>query len=572
MSNSSRNALGPYLRPYAWDILMIVSFQAVGVVMQVLAIGMLMPILDSSVDGYGADYILEEGVTLVGMTVAFAMCVSLASRMSSELSSSVSSDMRRDILAASLRVQSLDSFGDTATLPMTCLTADVQELQEHVFRSFSTYVPLPVLGATMVVCTYVINAAIGAMVLIAMASVIVVTYLLSRRVSKAHFERIASLDHLNAMLKEGVDGARTIRAYSGEEYELSKYLSASNLFGTSSKKVALNSYYLPSFSLAFVWVFIVFVYMVAALGLSSQVIRPTHLVLFMQFTTCIISSLAMVPYICLSVPRARVSMARIGSVVGIRGDPIPETDRRDDTCDLRASGVGFVDVFGRKMLDGLDLEVPRGTVATITGTNGCGITELIDMVTAFSSPSSGSISVCGMEVGQSDPADIRRAVSYAGRQSGVFAGTLRFNLDPAGTLDDDAIMDMCRRTGFDEYVGLFPEGLDARTCAARMSGGQVQLMAFTRCLLRDAEMYVLDDCLFSLDERTRRKAVRAVLDVRSGRTVVFASHEMDTVEVSDVVFLMKDGRIVDSGAHERLMSESRVYSEMFERSSGGIAC
>ncbi|MBR6203848.1 MAG: ABC transporter ATP-binding protein [Candidatus Methanomethylophilaceae archaeon] len=572
MSRSTGRTLGFYLRPYSWEILVIVTFQAIGVVMQVLAIGMLRPILDSSVEGYGVEYILDEGVILLGMTIAFAVFVSLASRMSSQLSLSVSSDMRRDVLASSLKVQRLDSVGDMGSFSMTCLTSDVQEVQEHVFKSFSTYLALPFLATAMVACTYMINATVGVMVIMAMISVILITYLLSRRTYEAYAEKIVSLDNLNTMFKEEVKGARMIRAFGGKDHEMEKYLRASNTYGSCTKRIALNSYYLPSFSMAFVWIFVVMVYMIAALGLSSHVIRPTHLVLFMQFTTCIISSLALVPYICLSIPRARVSMRRIGGVSGLHESPVPNTERAEDPCDLRASGTRFEDGFGRVMLDGLDLEIPRGTVATVTGANGCGLTELVDIVTAFSLPTSGSVSVCGMDVGSSDPRDIRRAVSYAGRQSGVFSGTIRFNLDPAGACDDDSILEMCRRTGFIDYVELSEGGLDAKVYSAMMSGGQVQLMALTRCLLRDAEMYVLDDCLFSMDEATRRKAVRAVLDVRRGRTVFFASHEMDTVEVSDVVFLMKDGRIVDSGTHERLMSCSGAYYEMYSRSSGGIVC
>ena len=105
-----------------------------------------------------------------------------------------------------------------------------------------------------------------------------------------------------------------------------------------------------------------------------------------------------------------------------------------------------------------------------------------------------------------------------------------------------------------------------------MSGGQSQLLALTRCLLRDAELYVFDDCFFSMDLVTRKKALSAVLDICSGKTVLFASHDMSTVELSQKVFVVKDGHVVDSGTHSGLLKESSFYSDMFKKSSGGLSC
>ena len=106
MAASTRKVLRMYLYPYSWHIMAIMTLQVLAVITQVLAIGMLKPILDTGVDGYGVEYIVQQGVVLLGITMTFALAVSLASKMSSEVASYVASDLRRDILAASLRVQS----------------------------------------------------------------------------------------------------------------------------------------------------------------------------------------------------------------------------------------------------------------------------------------------------------------------------------------------------------------------------------------------------------------------------------------------------------------------------------
>ena len=572
MSSSSRKILRSYLRPYVWNIMAIATMQIVASVMQVLAISMLKPILDTSIEGYGVEYIVEEGVILLGITFLFAVALSLAFRMSSEVASLVASDLRRDVLAASLRVQNMESAGNTTTFAMTCLTSNVQTVQEFVFQSFAMYLPLPLLAVLMVQCTYYISPTFGQMVAVAMVAVIAMTYLLSRRVAKAHEESMKGQDHIYCLLREKVSGARMIRSYRGQEYENKKFWGYSDYYGSRNLRIAINSYYLPAFSTAFIWIFIVFVYMVAALGVSNQTIRPSHLVLFMQFTTCIISCLAIVPYICLHVPRAMASMDRVADTVSIADDRPKTTDRKEGADALNIRGLAFVDVFGRRMLNGLDMDVRKGEVVTVTGPNGNGLMELVDTILAFSTPTSGAVSVCGMDVATSNPSDIRESISYAGRQSGTFASSLRFNLDPHGWHDDAKILEVCRKTGFIGYVESLGKGLDSVVSASSMSGGQSQLMALTRSLLRDAELYVFDDCFFSMDAATTRQAISAVRDVCSGKAVMFVSHDMSTVALSQKVFLVKGGRVVGEGTHESLLRESPLYSEMYGKSSGGVSC
>ncbi len=573
MSAKTRRASLSYLRPHAFSILSIAALQVTGVVMQVMSIGMLKSILDKSQSGYGNEYILGEGLKLLVFAIVFSISVYLASRLSSRVAAMVASQIRKDVLASALKVQRLDSAGDSATYTMTCVTSDAMIVQEHVFSSLSIYFPLPILAAAMVWCTYRISTTIGLMVLASMAAVVALTYVFSRHAATFQADRIVGQDMVARSLREKVTGARTIKAYSAQEYERAKFSGVSAFFGEKNKNATLSSYYLPTFTTAFIWIFIVFVYMIAALGMSQQTIRMPHLVMFMQFTTCIVSSLAIIPFICIQAPRARASMERILEVLKASGGEKPKTTtRKESGSALEVCGASFHDGFGRETAGRMDIAVPKGKVVTLTGPIGCGMTELIDCITAFSAPVSGSVAVCGMDVASSDPYDIRCAVSYAGRRSGVFSSTVRSNLDATGALDDARILEICEATGFIEYVRGLPGGLDCILSPNIMSGGQAQLLALTRCLLRDAELYVFDDCFFSMDAKTRAKAVRSILDVRSGKTVLFASHEMTTVGVSDMVFLIDGGRVVGSGTHKELLTGSPLYADMYGKLTGVMRC
>ncbi|MBR4697092.1 MAG: hypothetical protein IKP18_01440, partial [Candidatus Methanomethylophilaceae archaeon] len=223
MAASTRKVLRTYLYPYSWHIMAIATLQFLAVITQVLAISMLKPILDTGVEGYGVEYIVAQGIVLLGITLTFALAVSLASKMSSEVASYIASDIRRDVLAASLRVQSLESAGSTTTYSLSSLTSNVMVVQDYIYKSFAVYMPLPPLAILMVLCTYNISSTVGLMVAVAMIAVIALTFILSMRISKVHGESMEGQDIIYGLLREKVNGARTIKSYGGEDYEVKKF-------------------------------------------------------------------------------------------------------------------------------------------------------------------------------------------------------------------------------------------------------------------------------------------------------------------------------------------------------------
>ncbi len=568
MPPRSSNGMWKYLRPCMPRICVIVFLQTVGVVAQVVSIGLLKPIVDASTSGEGTDVILYMGALLLLAAVIMGIAVALSSRLSSKVAASVAAMMRSDILESSLRSDDLGRLNKSTTYAMTCLTADIAVVQEHVLLCLKTYLPMPILVLFMLVATYTVSEDVGKVLFFTVVAIFALTYYLSKRITRLHAERTDALDMMNVTMREKIPGARTIRSYGGSEYETRKFDVASDRFGFLTKQTVLKSYYIPSMTTAFLWIFIILVYLASALDNSGKVISPVDLTLFLQYTTCTVSALSLIPYICLKAPRASISFRRIEDSMEVK------TDRREgrpepDGFAICASKVGFIDRFGRHTVNDLDLKIPEGRISTVIGPNGCGKTELVDMILAFERPTSGTLKVMGMDVASCDPRAIRSRVSYSGKQSNVFGGTLRFNLDPYGNHDDAGILEACEDTGLAKYVRSLPHGLDTKMSPERMSGGQNQLMSLTRCLLREADIYVLDDCFFSLDEDSRKTAIDAVIRRCKGKTVLFTLHDTITVAISDDVYYMSGGRIEDFGDHEGLLSRSKEYARMFNLERGG---
>ncbi|MBO4798239.1 MAG: ABC transporter ATP-binding protein, partial [Candidatus Methanomethylophilaceae archaeon] len=483
MPSEYKRGLSPYIRPYRKSIAGVLLIQTAGAFLQVVAISLLKPIVDSSAEGYDAVYILELGIILLAVTVLYGVVIASASSLSSRISASIAADMRRGVIKSSLKNQDLGNL-KTPTYAMTCLTGDISVIQEHIFQTLRTYAPMPVLLALMSISTFLINFNVGLVLVLAILLISLFTLIFSSRLTRLYQARLESMDNLNSSLREKITGAKTIRAYGGADYEKEKFERVNGTFGRYNKLIVLKSYFIPLFSTAFVWLFLIFVYMSAALDYSGRVIPAYSLVLFMQFTTCIVNTMSLIPYLCLILPQVRVSAERIAETSAAGKDYSRAGADESGDYAVSAENVEFVDRFGRKTIENMDISIPKGTVSTVLGPNGSGITELVDLILAFSVPSSGTFRVFGMNTAECSPEQIRERVAYSGNHSNIFRGNLRFNLDPAGKNDDARIMEVCRSIGFSDYIENLPDKLDSDMSSRPLSGGQNQMLALARCLLR----------------------------------------------------------------------------------------
>ena len=335
----------------------------------------------------------------------------------------------------------------------------------------------------------------------------------------------------------------------------------------------MNSYYIPSIAVACMWIFIVILFVVSALEEGTS-LKAAEMIIFMQFATAIVSTLALVSYICLAAPRARACFLHIRGLVrranASRGESEFD-DRVANTANcISAKEVVLKSASGETVMEGLNLGILRGSTVTIMGPNGSGASHLINMILGFERPDSGTFLVDGRDVSTSDPKVLRSGISYANSSLHILRGTLRFNLDPHEAHTDEELLEMCGRLGLTEYVAELPDGLDTNIndAVSSMSGGQKLLVIFARSLLKDVPTYIFDDCLFSLDNETKARVLNLISEVCEGRSVIFHMHDTSTCEFSDEIFVMAGGKIVGRGSHSELLESSELYNDLFKTGQG----
>lgn len=222
-----------------------------------------------------------------------------------------------------------------------------------------------------------------------------------------------------------------------------------------------------------------------------------------------------------------------------------------------------------KVLDGVSLDIPKGTMVAIVGRSGAGKSTLVDMIPRLRHPDSGAISVDGVPIEEFDVGSLRKRIGFLTQEPILFNDTIYHNLvyglDVVPTLRQvEAALDAgyCR-----EFVSALPEGLETRLGdrGVRFSGGQRQRITLARVLLQDPDILILDEPTSALDSESEQYIKKALEALHGRTTLVVIAHRLATVENADQIVVLSEGRVAEVGTHSDLiLNRDSVYHRLFD--------
>jgi len=226
----------------------------------------------------------------------------------------------------------------------------------------------------------------------------------------------------------------------------------------------------------------------------------------------------------------------------------------------------------KKVLEDINLTIRPGEVVALVGENGSGKTTLIKLLCRLYDPTSGIITLDGLDLRQFETTALRREISVIFQDYAQYHLTARENIwfgNVALPPDEDRIVAAARHAGADEVITGLPQGYETILGkwfedGEELSAGEWQKVALARAFLRDAQIIVLDEPTSALDARAEYEVFKRFRQLAAGRTVILISHRFSTVRMADRLYVLEDGRVIESGSHDELVRRGGTYARLFE--------
>ncbi len=401
---------------------------------------------------------------------------------------------------------------------------------------------------------------------------IIIFFKSSTLLEKRYDHLQVSISNFNDVMESCFSGIRVVKAYVKEAIQKGKFkkaIEARREAEISAVKTGtiVDGLYMYIWQVGIIIVLLAGGYMVIKSNLSlGKMIAFIYYVIYLVFPMFDIGQFLV---------KSRQSAVSIGRLVELEKVAPMIKDEGNISIDKEFTGqIAFRNVdlsfFGssRKIIDNISFEIPKGKTIAIVGKIGSGKSWLINMIPRLVDPTSGSITLDGIDLRNYRLKDLRSVIGYVPQEPALFSDTIRNNILFGRNNIPDSLMewaiDVAQLKG---EIESFPKGLDTLigTRGMSISGGQKQRLALARALVGKPKILILDDCTSALDSRTEAALWRRLEEVMPGLTAIIITHRPDTLEHVDTIYVLDNGKIVESGSHQDLIAQQGVYGRIYSK-------
>ena len=533
----------------------------------------MMDMLDSIADDNSLKNILTYGGRLLAMSVFSLVFGMLAGKCAATASAGFATNLRSDIFD---RIQgfsfaNIDKFSVSSLV--TRLTTDITNIQMAFMMLIRIAVRAPIMLIVSLAMAFSINARLAAIFLAITVALGAVLFVIAK-VCMPIFERVfKKYDAMNESVQENVKGMRVVKTYVREKYESKKFAAtAQNVrrdFQRGEVLIALNN---PAMQLS-IWLAIT---LICYLGTSTIVtsggaeMTSSALSSLIVFAAQSLSSLMMLTMVLVLVSIARASSERVAEVLAeestLKNPEHPVYEVENGDVEFRGVSFKYSEKAERNALDGIDLTVKSGQTVGILGGTGSSKTTLVSLIPRLYDVTEGQVLVGGRDVREYDIEALRNQVAVVLQKNVLFSGTIKENLrwgDPTAT--DEQLVAACKQAQAHDFIMSFPDGYDTyiEQGGTNVSGGQKQRLCIARALLKKPKILILDDSTSAVDTKTDALIRAAFREEIPGTTKFIIAQRVASVEDSDLIIIMNEGKIAATGTHEELLATNRIYQETY---------
>lgn len=564
-----------YLKPYWLFALLCPLAMILEVSMDLLQPTLMSDIVDNGILGDAAAdenlrYVLITGLKMLVFSLIGCFGGIASAAFGTAAAQKMGNDLRKDAFAKVMHMsfQQTDKF-TTGSL-VTRLTNDITAIQEFVAMSLRMFVRtgMQFIGGIAVILT--LNVNFGIVLVISLPVQLIAVAIIMKKASPLFSIVQSRLDKVNSVVQENVSGARVVKAFTREEYEINRFDNANTDLMTTNLKVQKLLATLNPILMIIMNASVIAIIMIGGFQVEAKAMQVGEVMAAVTYITQILMSVMMVGMMFQQVSRSAASMKRVNEVLSTNpvisdGNKSADSDN-SGTVEFRNVGFSYPGSSGKPVLSGIDLKVGKGQMIAILGSTGCGKTSLVNLVPRFYDATKGDVLVDGVNVKDYDVDTLRSKIGVVLQKSELFSGTVAENIRwGCETATDEEVKTAAKIAQAEEFIDGFNDGYDTMISekGASLSGGQKQRMAIARAIIKKPEILIFDDSTSALDLSTEAKLHKALRENLSGVTVIMIAQRIASVMRADKIAVLENGSICAFGTHKELMESSSVYRDIY---------
>ena len=532
---------------------------------------LLRSVIPASLETGSMKLIFTLGALMVVAALLSLACGMLGARTAAVASMGFAKNLRRSIFdkIQSFSFANTDKFSTSSLIVRT--TTDVTMVQNTFQQVIRIFVRAPMMMVFAAIMAFSINSSLSWIFAVAIPFLVAAMLILVKLGHPLFVKMLKKTDGMNTSVQENLIAMRVVKAFVREEYEKEKFHKAVDDLKKSQIKAQKIFTFAGPIQLFVMWTCTV---ILLALG-GMQIIRfkafgPGELTSLMTYTTQIISSLAMVSFIIVSVSMLKASVTRINEVLDEKLDIVgADSGIKVENGDIEFRNVDFsyTNDPNNLTLSGISFHIRSGETIGIVGGTGEGKSTLVQLIPRFYDVLKGEVMIAGHNVKDYSLFELREGVSMVLQKNMLFKGSIIENLrwgDPNAT--EAEIVEACKMACAHDFIMSFPEGYgtDLGQGGCNVSGGQKQRLCIARALLKKPKILILDDSTSAVDTATDEKIRKAFREYLPGTTKLIIAQRIASIMESDRIIVMDKGRVSDIGTHDELMKRSLIYREVYE--------
>ena len=455
---------------------------------------------------------------------------------------------------------------------MAILNDDVNQLETFLDnganRLVQTATTVLVIGGTFLY----ISPLVAVFAFIPIPIIIFGSLRFTNRIAERYTKIRNDIENLNANLSNSITGILTVKSFNREKKESERItLSSNEVKSANYHAIRLSAAFIPIIRIAILFGFTATLLIGGFLALDGEIKVATYSVMLF-ITQRLLWPLTELGVIFDSYQKAMASFRRIINLKNT--SPTIDNGIKKLTSfntKIEISNLNFEYVKNFPVLNDISIDINKGQTTAIVGSTGSGKSTLIKLILRLYDSTSGEIKFDGKNIRDLEVDSLRNKIGLVSQDIFLFEGTVFENI-AYGNLDakDEEVWEAAKLSESDKFINLLPnkENTIVGERGQKLSGGQRQRISIARAILKNPEILILDEATSAVDNETEAAIQRSINTLKEGRTVIAIAHRLSTIRNAEIIYVLEEGKVVESGNHESLLETNGVYSKLWSVQTG----